>query len=143
VALIAALILAGSAAAQEFGRVSGGELEVATRSPSTLSGSLGMALPFLSGRAGKGYSATLGGTLVNDRLWFFAATERMEIPGSAGYARMNANLGERQNLDAAFRSATATSASPALTIPSSFLSLRYTGIVSDNMFFTATISRRQ
>ena len=29
----------------------------------------------------------------------------------------------------------------AQVVPSSFLSLRYTGVVSDNMFFTASVTR--
>ena len=144
--LLAAAIVSSSAEAQEFGRVSGGELAVATKSPSTLHGSLGMDLPFLSGHGGKGYGATLGGTLVNDRLWFFASMQqsessagfsRVEAPAKAGapsaFAKLSTDLGTRHNV-----SATSFGDSE---LPSSFLSLRYTGIVSNSMFFTATISR--
>ena len=45
-------------------------------------------------------------------------------------SNLAASLGDRNSLGASFRT----------TIPSSFLSLRYTGIVSSNMFFTAKVS---
>ena len=148
-ALVAAFILSGSAFAQEFGRVSGGELEVAAKSSSTLSGSLGMELPFLSGRSGQGYGATLGGTIIRDRVWFFASMQQSETPvysGPASSERLDTkvigDIGSRQNLSASFSRANfAATPGANLTVPSSFLSLRYTGIVSSNMFFTATISR--
>ena len=144
--LLAAAVICSNASAQEFGRVSGGELELATKSASKLHGSLGMDLPFLSGRDGKGYGATLGGTLVNDRLWFFASVQqsessagfsRVEAPAEGGapsaFAKLSTDLGTRHNVSATSFGDSA--------LPSSFLTLRYTGIVSSNMFFTAAISR--
>jgi hypothetical protein len=51
-------------------------------------------------------------------------------------------MGDRQALAATFASANAT-ALAAPQLPSSFLSLHYTGVLTDSMFFTATFSRTQ
>ena len=147
------LSVATTAAAQEFARGTGGEIEATTRSQSApFSGSIGVDF----GRGGgNGYMATLGGTLLQDRLWFFASTNRMErtttqtaIPEFAPVAQFEAtaakagfNLGSRQTLDASFvQQSAAFEPASALTIPSTFLSLRYTGIVTPNMFFTMSVS---
>ncbi|HXG57404.1 MAG TPA: hypothetical protein VNL91_00070, partial [Thermoanaerobaculia bacterium] len=64
-------------------------------------------------------------------------TGRRDLDASA--AKLAANLGERQNVDASYFS----TAAQALTVPSTFLSLRYSGIVSERMFFHATVSRQR
>jgi hypothetical protein len=149
-ALSLALTFAGAAFAQEFGRASGGELEVGIKTPSKLSGSLSIELPFLSSNGGKRGGATFGGALVKDRLWFFGSAEQMTSPrfspAAGGFdTNLSAQLGDRQSLGAALRSgrdlAVAQPSTPLLTTPSSFLSLRYTGIVSSNSFFTASFAR--
>jgi hypothetical protein len=123
-------MLAASIFAQsEFGRVSGGDIDLITKHSQPLSGSLGFTAGF-----GKGLNATLGGTLVKDRVWFFATGERNEPLFRATDAKMNAQLGDRQNLATSFAS------QKSAPIPSSFLSLHYTGIVSSNMFVTASFS---
>lgn len=127
------IVLAASGFAQsaattsEFGRSSAGELDLITKHPQRLSGSFDLG--FGSGRF---LGAALGGTLVKDRVWFFASAERTD-PGFA-LGKVNANLGERQNF-------TASSSKFSMPVPSSFLSMHYTGIVSNNMFFTVTASR--
>lgn len=154
VALLLAQMTAGVALAQdvattsEFGRVSGGEIELVTKGPRKLSGSLGMTMS-----KSKGYEATLGGTILQDRLWFFAAASalpEMQMPQSAAVAgavdaTMTAQLGDRNSLGASFsenRFAASTAAPFADPIPSSFLSLHYTGIASSNLFFSASFMRR-
>ena len=147
-ALLLTLTFAAAAFAQEdlatseFGRSSGGELAIGVKQPSKLSGSIGIAFPL--GEGGRRNAATLGGTLVKDRLWFFATAEKMDVPHFAN-TNMNAQLGDRQSFDAALRAGrdfvVPQASTPALAIPSSFLSLRYTGIVSSNSFFTASFSR--
>ena len=129
--LITATAFAQSSA--EFGRASGGQLDLAVKAPSHFSGSLGLRTALNNGL--RGYGATFGGTLVKDRLWFFATADHneMRFPST-----VRANLGDRNSLGASFR--TQRNVMPA-TIPSSFLSLRYTGIVSSNMFVTATMSQ--
>jgi hypothetical protein len=133
----------------EFGRFYEGTLEMAAKhAPGAgLSGSLGMTasksdLPF--GSSGKRYDATFGGTLVKDRAWFFASAERSTIPtytqnfvGSplpdpSLRLGMTSALTDKQSLDANFSSG---------TIPKSFLSLHYTGMISSNSFFTANVSQ--
>ena len=54
----------------------------------------------------------------------------------AAVAELSSAVGDSQNLAASF-----TQQSQPMMIPSSFLSLHYTGIVSDNMFFTAAFSK--
>jgi len=140
-ALLLTLTVAATAAAQEaapaeFGRASGGELAFSLRkSSSPLSGSLATAFPF-----GTRNGATLGGTLLKDRLWFFATAERAETPVASAVdlrsldTNLKAQLGDRQSLGATYNAGQST-------IPSSFLSLRYTGMVSSNMTFSATFNR--
>ena len=133
--LLVTLMTAGVCLAQsseEFGRGSGGLLELSTKGPSRFSGSLGLSTGL------GGYGTTLGGTIVNDRLWFFGTAERTQtriattLPQTPQIdANWNAALGNRNTLGASFSK---------VSIPSSFLSLHYTGIVSSNMFFTASVS---
>jgi len=164
-AFLFTLLFAGLAIAQsdvtsaEFGRGSGGEISLITKSAGRWSGSLGISsrsgLPFGSGKSG--YDATLGGTIVQDRIWFFASAQRSDnvfgtaLPqGSASTdavsraidARLAMQLGSRQNLAATFASQRGVDPfANASSTPSSFLSLRHTGIVSDHMFFTTSFSR--
>ncbi|MDQ6769717.1 MAG: hypothetical protein M3Z54_06990 [Gemmatimonadota bacterium] len=139
-ALLFILITSGVSFAQssdEFGRGSGGILELSVKGPSRMSGSLGLT----TSRGGlRGYGATFGGTIVNDRLWFFGMAERNQtrVPAPQIDANWNALLGSRSDLAASIRNGAAAG---TMTVPSSFLSLHYTGIVSSNMFFTATVSR--
>jgi hypothetical protein len=150
-ALLLALITSGGAFAQssaEFGRVSGGQMDLATKAPTRFFGSLGASMSSSNGsRNGLGgYGATLGGTVVSDRLWFFATTQRDDArrlsPALSQVPRFdtnfNAALGSAHSLGASFRQGRD---SVTTTIPSSFLSMRYTGIVSSNMFFTANFAR--
>ena len=143
-AFAAAAFAQESVATSEFGRSSGGELAIGVKQPSRLSGSIGIAFPLLSTEGGRRNGATLGGTLVKDRLWFFATAEKMDVPHFSNTA-LNAQLGDRQSFDAALRAGrdfvVPQSSTPAFAVPSSFLSLRYTGIVSSNSFFSASFSR--
>ena len=145
--------VAATAGAQEFARGTGGEIEATTKShEAPFSGSIGIDL--LNGGR-NGYMATLGGTLLQDRLWFFASTNRTErtssyhaIPELSAVARVEAtaaktgfHLGSRQTLDATFsQQDVAPGTQSPLAIPSTFLSLRYTGIVTPNTFFTMSVS---
>jgi hypothetical protein len=145
-AVLVSLTLASAALAQsEFGRVSGGSLDVLTKHRPQLSGSFE-----LSAARGfsKGYNATLGGTIVPDRLWFFASADRSTptfAQTNAVDAKVLSQLGDRQNLAASFgTSHTQLVETPAATfpapLPSQFLTLHYTGIISNNMFVTASFS---
>jgi hypothetical protein len=108
----------------EFGRASAGLVELSVKSPTRLSGSLGLT-------TSRGYGATFGGTVVNDRLWFFGTAERNQTRVPQIATNWNA-IGSRNSL--------AASSIKSVTIPSSFMSLHYTGIVSSNSFFTAKVS---
>jgi hypothetical protein len=163
---------ASLAAPYEFGRVSSGEIDLITKHSQRLSGSLGMTmsrsqLPLATGRNGttNGYDATLGGTILEDRLWFFASalqsdalltsrfatalppTGRSDRVVSRGIdSKFSAQIGDRQSLAASFAAGRELGVTTALNVaapnPASFLSLRYTGVVSNNMFFNANFSRR-
>ena len=164
--VLASGVVAQSAVSSEFGRASGGEIGAIAKHRSGLSGSLGITssqsmLPFGSGgSSAKRYGATLGGTVVKDRIWFFASAEQSDAlfgsrfspvtpantpPDDAMSRSIDASLGmqmgSRQNLAAMFASRRGFDATPALN-PSSFLSLHYTGIVSPNMFFTSSFTRQ-
>lgn len=124
--LYLSLLFATTVFAQEFGRTSGGDIDLITKHSQPLSGSLGFTAGF-----GKGLDAALGGTLVKDRVWFFATAERNSN------AKMTASLDDRKALATSFA---ASRQSTPVALPSSFLSLHYTGIVSSNMFVTASFS---
>src|SRR5436305_827330 len=82
-ALLAFALTAGVALAQqEYGRSWGGQLDLFTKQPSRLSGSLGLTFSrsSLFGGNAKGYEGTLGGTVVPDRLWFFGSMQRNDAP---------------------------------------------------------------
>ena len=56
----------------EFGRASGGAIDVMTKGPSRISGTL--SFTHSAGLfGGARYEGSLGGTIVPDRLWFFSA----------------------------------------------------------------------
>lgn len=168
--LIAAAAFAQSAstlAPDEFGRVSGGEINVITKSPSRLSGSFSLSAshsqsPLALGTA-KGLDASIGGTLVQDRVWFFASAQHTDglssrfanalpqsalpssMPSRNVSANANATIGDRQTLSAMFSNAkdsALTTSGTVATLPSTFMSLHYTGVISPNAFFSASVSRR-
>jgi len=132
-------------ATSEFGRTFGGEIQAITKHSSSFSGSLGLGI----GRGG--YEGTLGGSLVQDRLWFFASAATVSGLdfGSRGPSRnaaitaqpvdwstISASFSDRRN---AFPATLPTS--PA-ALPSSFLSLRSTSILSDSMVLDISVSRQ-
>ena len=136
-------LAAGAALAQEYGRASGGQLDLITKQPSQFSGSLGMtrSRSSLFGNSFNGFGATAGGTLVSDRLWFFGSLQRNDaLPASAGSVKFNANLGDRQTLSAI--AAGSKVSSPILSAtPAWFGTMHYTGIISPSSFFTASVSQ--
>ena len=142
---------AAPASPAEFERASGGAIELMTKHARPFSGTLS-----LTQGGSRGYGATLGGTLVPDRVWFFASalkstplatSQYVQQPAAAPAldAKVLGQVGDRQNLAASFAK---TQQTPMMTTDTSFgsstfLSLRYTGIVSDNMFVTASFSQLQ
>ena len=156
-ALLIASLTVTIAAAEEFGRVSGGEIKLVPKGSSQLSGSLGIST---SDQSERGYEGTLGGELVDERVWFFATArhqeqrlftgfEQMELPQHAVAnmfgAKVTGNIGDRQNLSASFDAArqgfTIAPGVAGPIVPTSFLSLRYTGVISSNSFFNVSFSR--
>jgi hypothetical protein len=155
-ALVLAQLIAFAAVAQqsaEFGRASGGEVVLTPKGSAPLSGSLTLSASSASDVFG---AMTAGGTLVQDRLWFFASASRqqtsatrfdgLELPENATTSALDAKaigqLTDSQDFSAIFQNARQPEPfTNGATVPSSFLSLRYTGIVSSNMFFNASFTR--
>ena len=159
VVLALALAVSGSALAQdaktsEFDRVSGGQIEAMTKATvKPLSGRLSIG-------TGQRYEATLGGEVLKDRLWFFGAASQYQalqfssqlpamepIDAKTFDAKLSAQLGDRHHMTGSFSTGrnAAMTMSPSLVVepfPSNFLSLHYTGVVSENMFFTGSLTKR-
>ena len=103
------LLLCAAAAAQEYGRDTAGTVDMTTkRSTSLFSGSF-------SATSMGGFGATVGGTAVKDRVWFFASADRS--------SELFRTVAPVPKMD--------LSASPAtLRLPKDFLTLRSTTILS-------------
>lgn len=147
----------------EYGRATSGEIVMTAKDAAPFSGSLELSLSNGGELFGRGalpaYAVTAGATLLQDRLWFFGSATRqerasrftnLELPenattGAIG-ARVDGQLGSSQNVSAFFESARrpelsmSTPASLTGITPSSFLSLRYDGIISSNAFFSASFT---
>jgi len=159
--LLAAQLLAMTAVAQssdttsEFGRASGGAIEVITKAPHQFSGSLSFSS---GGYRGRSYDGSTGGALLNDRVWFFAAAS---VLPNVRFGNFDTNSGRANAIDtkataqpidsttlmAAFRRADTTSfavsdQTPNRSLPSTFLSLRSTTMLSDRMVFDISVSQR-
>jgi hypothetical protein len=167
-ALILVQLIAFSVSAQqaaEFGRATGKELVMTAKGAAPISGSLGLTLSTGSDVFGRGsspgYGVTAGGTLMQDRLWFFASASQqqvstsrfanLELPESTTTsevgARVNGQIAGNHDFSAFFESArrpelsTTVPSSFGAVTPSSFLSLRYTGVISSNAFFSTSFTR--
>jgi len=136
VSIFFSLLVACAAFAQssELG-ASGGELTLLTKHPSGFSGSFSLS----AGQSGShGGDATLGGTIVPDRVWFFASADKNRSPLFASQisraidAKLASRIGDRQTLAAMFSGTRPQAGSSITTIPTSFLSLHYTGSVSES-----------
>jgi hypothetical protein len=147
----------------EFGRGTSDEIVMTAKGSSSLSGSLSVSTGNdVFGRSSSPrYGLTAGGTLVQDRLWFFASASHqnvsssqfadLELPEnattSAPDARLNAQIAGGHDFSAFFEAArrpelsTMGASAFAGITPSSFLSLRYTGVISNNMLFNASVTR--
>lgn len=147
--LLFAQFFAAVAMGQEFARASAGQIEVLTKAARSRSGSLALRTGDMNG-----FDATLGGSLLADRLWFFGTATFAEgsvsrlVPAAAGSvegidAKFNAQLGAHQTLAASYGNSV-TTISPgelSMSLPSSFLSLRYDAILSPKATFSGRFSR--
>jgi hypothetical protein len=140
VAVLALLFVAATAVAQEFGRAGGDEIPMLVKQPGGFSGSLGFSMS-KGAFASKQLTGALGGTLVADRLWFFATAQH---DNGQKFVSVTPQLNDRQVLAAAAGTGReSTGTTPALTLPSSFLSMRYTGMLSSSSYFTANVTTRR
>jgi hypothetical protein len=100
--------------AQEFGRASAGILDMTSKQPMPFSGSL-------SFNSSRGLGGTFGGTVVKDRVWFFASAERTKSFVATALPTTKSDI----NVSA---------------LPKSFLSLHSTSVLSTNSFVTFDVS---
>ena len=126
----------------EFGRATGETLVLTPKGSAPFSGSLELSLSSLDDVFGRGsspsYGITAGGTLIQDRLWFFAAGSRQQVSQS--------RFDSLELPESVAFEPTVSMNTPAISAqiaPSSFLSLRYTGVVSDRSFFSASFTRSE
>lgn len=138
IALAVALtsLLAATAHAQnvgEFGRASGGQLEMIAKRPRNFSGSLDFSFGD-SRRAG----ATFGGSLVDDRLWFFASTLRTESIG-----KVNAQPVDWNNVDLSIQQQQPETFGQLELPASTFLSLRSTTMISPSAMMEISVSQKR
>jgi hypothetical protein len=144
-AALVTLMLAFGAAAQsdstsEFGRASGGSIDAITKAPRQLSGSLSLSRSSL----GSGYQGSLGGEVLDDRLWFFAAASVLPAIQFATpeITAIDAKA-TAQPVDWAAVTASFTQLQRPVsisTVPSSFLSLRSTTMLSDRSMLNVSVS---
>ena len=123
--LLALILLTPAAFAQtlEYGRESAGTLDMTTKQARQFSGSLSFT-------TGLGLGASFGGSAVKDRVWYFASGEK-------GRSVFNTSVPLRTtDLHTSF-----VKTAPPLTIPSSFLSLHSTSVLSPNSFVTIDVSQ--
>ena len=122
-----ALILALPAFAQspaEFGRVSGGQLDLIAKGPTQYSGSFHLT------RGGyRGFGGSFGGTLVKDNAWFFASGDQIKPVNPAFNANLIAIPNSRQTINT--------------TVAPSFLSLRSNTALSSSSFFSVSVSTQR
>jgi len=146
VALLVLQLLALGAAAQsesgEYGRASGGSIDGITKGPNRLSGSL--SLSHSTGVfGGAGYGASLGGEVLKDHLWVFAAASvlpRIQFSNpdlTAIAAKATAQPVDWSSVTASFSQLRQND----ILLPYSFLSLRSTTMLSDRMMLNLSVSR--
>lgn len=165
-AILSTLLLCAPASAQtdasarEAGYgASGGAIDGRAKHTNRFSGSIGVS--FSEGgreglfRAGpsRGLDATLGGAVIEDRLWFFGSAQLQQssrpaplvaagaaVPAAID-AKALAQIGERQSLQSVWSRESGLFTGANVLRPHSLFSLHYTAVVSSNMFVTASATR--
>lgn len=143
--LALSLLLATAAFGQEY-TTSGGELRLLTKhATSAMSGSFTLGTSLMS--------ASYGGTLVPDRVWFFGSAMRDKsnlLTSQYGApavslrgldAKTTAQLGDRQSLVAAFNSAASSATAVTPRLNTSLFDVHYMMMVSPNSFFTVNVTK--
>ena len=129
-------LLASAAFAQsasEFGRASGGEIEAIAKHSSKLSGSSD-----LMHGGGSRSEASVGGTLVDDRVWFFGSASRALTNGTA---KIDAQPIDWNHITATYGRMEPAIETP-LALPTSFLTLHSTTMFSPNAMMSFSYSQQ-
>lgn len=140
----------------EFGRVDAGPIVMTTKSSQgQLSGTFSLSRS--NARGGTGYDGSLGGAIVPDRLWFFASAAVLPqlriAPGfsspaagslQAMEAKVDAQPVDWTNVSASFRRSqdAAVLGTAFGTVPSSWLSLHSTSMLSDHSMLELSFTQR-
>jgi len=138
----------------EFGRADGGALEMVTKSRERLSGTLSLSRDF-GAFGGNRYDGSVGGAVVNDRVWFFASASLLPAmrfsPAASGAVdtRVTAQPVDWMSVSGWYARAqqaalTVTPSSPmnVTSVPSSWLSLHATAMPNDHTLMEFSFSRR-
>lgn len=143
--LALSLLLATAAFGQEYG-MAAGEMRMLTKSATNaMSGSFTLGTNLMS--------ASYGGTVVPDRVWFFGSAMRDKsnlLTSQYGTpavsmrgldAKTTAQLGDRQSLVAAFTSAASPGTAVSPRLNTSLFDVHYMMNVSPNSFFTVNVTK--
>jgi hypothetical protein len=123
--LVLILFIATSAFAQEYGRASAGTIDLVPKSGNRFDGSLSLF-------SGGSFGATTGGTLMKDRVWFFASADRQQ-------PLVRATTLPTSTTDLSAVLAKTRPVVTPLTLPSNFLSLHSTTLFSPNSSMTIDV----
>ena len=133
-ALILSLLIAPVAFSQtlEYGRnAADGTLDMTTKQARHFGGSLSLS-------TGRGFGASVGGTAVKDRVWFFASADRsseiFRTTAPMAKSDIHAVLGTT-------RPAATTAPQFNLTVPKDFLALHSTTMLSPSSYVSVDVSQ--
>ena len=128
--LLASAALAQSAS--EFGRASGGEIQTITKHNRKLSGSIDL----MRGNGSRS-ETSVGGTLLDDKVWFFGSASRALTNGSG---KIDAQPVDWNHITASY-SKTEPAIETPLALPASVLTLHSTTMLSPNAMMSISFSR--
>ena len=133
--ILLSIFLAAAAFGQtaEYARSSAADLDMTTKHPSAFDGSFSLS-------TSRSLGATFGGTLVKDRVWFFASGERDD-----SLVRTAVPM-TRTDLNASFgKVSSQLTAAPqfSVALPKDFLSLHSTTVLSPSSFLSIDVRSRR
>lgn len=123
--------------AQEALHGDGGELSVLVKRPSQLSGTFGFTF---GGNRSNALNGSFGGTVVPDRVWFFASAQRDQHPLTTMYGTPALDR-NTPVIDAKTIAQFGSAQSLSTSIFSNAKALHFTGLLSPSSFFSVSASQ--